>query len=157
MSPDLGDAVRAYRRASPLLGDNPRANAAYLQETAAALTVSTAGFETAGIRPIYRTHIASVRRDDSVLTLTSHGYPATSVAFGTTPDGRLLLGSGSANGALQLRDRVTGRPVGEPLDGPGSGVTSVAFGTTPDGRLLLGSGSANGALQLGPGHGQAGG
>ena len=90
---ELRDTARTYRRARPLLGDDLPANAAYLQEAARALGgIATQG---TGIRPLYRTRLASVRRDDSLLTLTGHTGEVASVAFGTGPDGRLLLASGS--------------------------------------------------------------
>ena len=58
--------ARAYRQARPLLGHDLRANAAYLQEA----TVAQTGFQPTGqrIRPTYRTLMARVHRDDSVLT-----------------------------------------------------------------------------------------
>ena len=183
-----------YRRARPLLGDDPHANVAYLQEAALALT-GTAAPEGTGIRPLYRTRLASVRRDDSLLTLTGHtdhgdlggvrhragraaaaglrqrgrdgaavgpGHrrpgrraahrphaPVNSVAFGTGPDGRLLLASGGADGTVRLWDPATGAPVGEPLTGHTGRVTSVAFGAGPGGRLLLASGGGTGRCGCG--------
>ena len=137
--PELRDTARIYRRARPLLGDDLRANAAYLQEAAGALTGTAT--EDTGIRPLYRTHLASVRRDDSLLTLTGHTGGVTSVAFGDRP------GRAAAAGLRQRRrdGAAVGpghrRPVGTPLTGHMGQVTSVAFGTGPDGRLLLASGS----------------
>ncbi|NKX56836.1 hypothetical protein, partial [Arthrobacter mobilis] len=68
--PVLGETARAYRRARPLLGNNPGQNAAYLQEAFAA----EAGHppQTQGIRPRYRTLMTRTRRDDSLLSLTGH-------------------------------------------------------------------------------------
>ena len=144
--PELCDVARIYRRARPLLGDDLQANAAYLQEAARALTGTAA--EGTRIRPLYRTHLASARRDDSLLTLTGHTQWVKSVAFGTGPDGRLLLASGSYDQTVRLWDPVTGAPAGEPLTGHTYSVDSVAFGTGPDGRLLLASGSADQTVRL---------
>ncbi len=138
--PELRDAARIYRRARPQLGEDPHANAAYLQEAARALTGMPAPSEGAGIRLLYHTYLASVRRDDSLLTITGHTSRVTSVAFGTTAGGRLLLASGGDDGTVRVWDPVTGAPVGAPLTGHTSRVTSVAFGTTSGGRLLLASG-----------------
>ena len=80
--------------------------------------------------------------------LTGHTGAVASVAFGTGPDGRLLLASGSEDGTVRLWDPVTGAPVGEPLTGHTGAVASVAFGTGPDGRLLLASGSEDGTVRL---------
>ena len=143
--PELRDVARIYRRARPLLGDDLQANAAYLQEAARALTGTAA--EGTGIRPLYRTHLASARRDDGLLTLTGHTGSVRSVAFGTGPDGRLLLASGSEDRTVRLWDPVTGAPAGEPLTGHTGYVESVAFGTGPDGRLLLASGSGDNTVR----------
>ena len=89
--------------------------------------------------------------------LTGHTGIVTSVAFGTGPDGRLLLASGSEDGTVRLWDQVTGAPVGGPLTaapvlgeltGHTGIVTSVAFGTGPDGRLLLASGSRDATVRF---------
>ena len=53
----------------------------------------------------------------------------TAVAF--SPDGRLLATGGAD---VRLWNRVTGKPVGAPLNKPGTGVAGLAF--SPDGRLL---------------------
>ena len=145
--PELLDLARAYRRARPLLGDDPRANAAYLNEAVRALTGTAAPTGT-GIRPLYRTQLASVRRDDSPLTLTGHEDAVLSVAFGTGPDGRLLLASGNDDETVRVWDPATGAPAGEPLTGHTAAVTSVAFGAGPDGRLLLASGSKDMTVRL---------
>ena len=137
--PELRDVARIYRRARPLLGEEVGANAAYLQEAARALSNTAA--EGAGIRPVYRTHLASVRRDDSILTLTGFTGWVNSVAFGTAPDGRLLLASSSDDKTVRVWDPVAGTLASEPLNGHTAWVNSVAFGTAPDGRLLLASSS----------------
>ena len=80
--------------------------------------------------------------------LTGHTDYVESVAFGTGPDGRLLLASGSGDRTVRLWDPATGAPAGEPLTGHTSSVASVAFGTGPDGRLLLASGSGDRTVRL---------
>jgi WD40 repeat protein/tetratricopeptide (TPR) repeat protein len=137
--PQLRDVARVYRRARPLLGDDLHANTAYLQEATRAITGAAAS--GIGIRPLYRTHCASVRLDESLLTLTGHTGSVESVAFGTAADGRLLLASGSQDYTVRVWDPVAGAPAGEPLTGHTDIVNSVAFGTGTDGRLLLASGS----------------
>ncbi len=142
--PALQGIARPYRRARPLLGNDFRANAAYLQEGFAALTGSHPAHQL--IRPTYRTVMARVRRDDSLLTLTGHTSPVHAVAFGTSPDGRLLLASGGDH-TVRLWDPATGAPAGEPLTGHAGSVRSVAFGAGPDG-LLLASGSDDRTVRL---------
>ena len=161
--PAVRDTIRAYRRAAPLLGGDPHANAAYLQEAACALAGPAAGAR-GGIRPLYHTALASARLDDSLFTVPCPTAMVYSVAFGTTGDGRLLLAAGCDDGTVRLWDPLTGAPLHEPLTGHGdvesgpgiapwgltikpsetywtSGkeVESVTFGTTKDGRLLLAS------------------
>ena len=144
--PELRETARIYRRARPLLGDDPHANAAYLQEATRALT--GAATKHTGMRPFYRTHLASVRRDDSLLTLRGHRGTVSSVAFGAGADGRLLLASGGYDGTVRVWDPVIGGPAGQPLTGHTSRVSSVAFGTGPDGGLLLASGSEDKTVRL---------
>ena len=133
--PALQRLARPYRRARALLGDSARANAAYLQEAVIAQT----GNHPAGqrIQPAYRTLMAHVRRDDSLLTLATGIGAVKSIAFGSGADGRPLLACG-AEGAVRLWDPATGDPVGAPLPHRGL-VTAVAFGSGADGRPLLAS------------------
>ena len=111
--PALQWLARPYRRARALLGDSARANAAYLQEAIVAQT----GNHPAGqrIRPTYRTLMAHIRRDDSLLTLVTGTGVVHSVAFGAGAGGRLLLASGGGDGIVRLWDPATGAPVGDPL------------------------------------------
>ena len=113
--PALRWVARPYRRARPLLGRSARDNAAYLQEA----TVAQTGSHPTGqrIRPTYRTLMARVRRDDSLLTLTGHTGGVTAVAFGAGADGRPLLASAGGDGTVRLWDPTTGAPVGDPLRG----------------------------------------
>ena len=77
--------------------------------------------------------------------LDGHASAVTSVAFGTAPDGRLVLATGSTDRTARVWDPLTGTALGGPLDEHASAVTSVAFGTAPDGRLLLATASTDGA------------
>jgi WD40 repeat protein len=146
MVPELRPVARIYRHARPILSNDARANAAYLQEASRTLIAKTVPADT-GIRPLYVTQLGSVRRDDSLLTLAGHSDMADSVAFGTTADGRILLASigGDEDRTVRLWDPVTGHLESEPFDQDRK-VYSVAFGTTADGRLLLASGG--GAVEL---------
>jgi hypothetical protein len=101
--PTLRSVARAYRRARPLLGRSTRDDAAYLQE---AIVAQTGSYPTGQrIRPTYRTVMARVRRDDSLLTLTPGSGVVTAVAFGTGVDGRPLLATASDN-TVRLWDPV---------------------------------------------------
>ncbi|MGW0885593.1 hypothetical protein ACWD35_39885, partial [Streptomyces sp. NPDC002671] len=86
--PEMGSIARIYRRAHPLLGDDARANAAYLQEAAHALFGNITNVSTTEIPPLYQTRLTAVRQDDSLLSITAHTGAVTSVAFGTTSDGQ---------------------------------------------------------------------
>ena len=149
--PELRDIARVYRRASPLLDDQPRANAAYLQEAAHALT-GAAIESSAGISPLYRTTLAAVRPDDSLHTLVFSGSGGSagailSVAFGSGVGGRALLACGCEDGTVRLRDPASGDPVGPPLTGNAGSVNSVAF-SSAGGPALLVSGGQDGTVRL---------
>jgi hypothetical protein len=133
--PALRSVARPYRQARPLLGASVRDNAAYLQEA----TVAQTGVHPTGqrIRPTYRTLMARVHRDDSLLTLTGHTLRVSAVAFGVDGDGRPLLATASNVGPLRLWDPATGALVGDPLFGRSGQVTAVAFGVDGDGTLQL--------------------
>jgi WD40 repeat protein len=139
--PALRSVAQPYRRARPLLGHNARHNAAYLQEAVIAET----GSQPTGqrIHPTYRTLMARVRRDDSLLTLTGDIGGVTAVAFGVGADGGPLLASAGDDRTIRLWDPVTTRPVGDPLAGHTGAVSAVAFGVGRDGRPLLASAGAH--------------
>jgi WD40 repeat protein len=145
---ELRDIARIYRRARPLLADDLRANVAYLQEAALAVTGVAPPEHRDGTVPRYHTRLAAIHRDDSLLTISGHTGPVASVAFGVGPEGSLLLASGGEDGTVRLWDPATGTQVGEPLAAHSGKVLSVAFGAQPDGRLLLASGGADGIVRL---------
>ncbi|MEU9397668.1 AAA family ATPase [Streptomyces sp. NPDC048324] len=141
------DIARAYRRVRPLLGDDPWDNAAYLREAAHALTGRPSMAGHAEIPPRYRTCLASVRRDDSLLTITGCVDPVASVALGDTGDGRFLLATGNGT-MMRLWDPATGAAVGAPLATDTDPYQSNAVASTPDGRLLLAAGGGDGPVRL---------
>ena len=80
---------------------------------------------------------ANLRPVHPHLPLTGHTNAVTGCAFGTRPDGTLLLATTSRDETVRLWDPGTGAPVGDPLTGHTGAVTGCAFGTRPDGTLLL--------------------
>jgi WD40 repeat protein len=144
--PTLREVARSYRRARPLLGQSARDNAAYLQEATVAETGSHPTSQR--IRPTYRTLMARVRRDNSLLTLSGHTNEVTAVAFGAGADGRPLLASASRDRTVRLWDPATGDPVGDPLRGHTGRVTAAAFGVGADSRPLLASATYDGRVRL---------
>ncbi|HEV2376109.1 MAG TPA: WD40 repeat domain-containing protein, partial [Streptosporangiaceae bacterium] len=151
--PQAYDAVRVYRRVRPLLGPDVSANAAYLNEAAQALTGAPLAAGP-GIRPVYRTRLTSVRRDDALLRWTGHAALAGAAALGTVTGngeaggGRLLLASCSDDNTVRLWNPLTGTALGDPLTCHTGHVYWVAFGTFPDGRLLLASCGADRTVRL---------
>ena len=140
--------VRSYRRARPLLGEDPAANAAYLQEAALATTGTAISFAGTGISPTYHTKWTYVRPDQSLLTFTGHTDQVSSVAFGSGAGGRALLASASWDGTVRVWDADTGGPVGQPVTGHTGAVESVAFGSGAGGRALLASGGDDGTVRV---------
>lgn len=136
---------RIYRRARPLFGDMPTANAAYLEEAAWAL--GNTSYHTDRISPLYHTRLTAVRQDESFLTFTGHSQPVASTAFGSGRDGRLILASGSWDRTVRLWDPRTAAELRTLTPQIGT-VTSVAFETLPDGRLLLAAGSNFGLIRF---------
>ncbi len=65
-----------------------------------------------------------------------------------SPDGGVLVASGSWDKTVRLRDAGTGRPVGEPLTGHSEGLRSVAMCVSPDGGVLVASGSEDKTLRV---------
>jgi hypothetical protein len=160
--PEQDGIVRSYRRARPLLGEDPAANAAYLQEAALAIGTPLISFADAAISPAFRTKWTHVRPDHSLLILTGHGKRVHSVALCTGAGGRALLASSGDDGTVRLWDPNTGDPVGQPLKGhrwTGLGrlapVYSVAFGTGAAGNVLLASGGGDGTVCVGSRHRRA--
>ena len=154
--PRLRGTARIYRRARPLLGDDPEANAAYLQEATRVLAPTS---EVSGrIRPAYRTRFATARVDDSLCALLPRSAPAAlsfvkSVAFVTAQDGRMLAAAGMFNGTVCVWDVQAGTLAGQPYavavpDNDDGGATPVAFGTTADARLLLAAGGGDGTVHV---------
>ncbi|HEV2370912.1 MAG TPA: WD40 repeat domain-containing protein [Streptosporangiaceae bacterium] len=139
----LRDVGRLYQWALPMLGGDPHDNAACLAEAAHALGAGYFG-DYAGARPTYQTRMVSVRREDSLRSITI--CPLTGVALATAPDGRTLLAIACDDGLVRLYDAVTALPAGE-LAGHTDGVINVQFGTVKGeaggGRLLLASASAD--------------
>jgi hypothetical protein len=98
--PALRWVARPYRRARPLLGPSARDNAAYLQEATVAQTGSPPTDQR--IRSTYRTLMARVSRDDSLLALTGGASSVRAVAFGVGGDGWPLLASASDDKTVRL-------------------------------------------------------
>ncbi|MGI5399152.1 caspase family protein [Streptomyces sp. CA-135486] len=146
-APHLRNRARLYRRVRPLLSEDARANAAYLEEATLVVTGAPVPEGSTGILPLYHTRMAKAFRDDSLLTFKGHNGWVVSVAITATPDGRLLLAAGDEGGTVQLWDPATGAAVGEPLTGH-RGDVQVAFTATLDGQLLLAAGDEGGTVQL---------
>jgi WD40 repeat protein/transcriptional regulator with XRE-family HTH domain len=77
-----------------------------------------------------------------IATLDSHGGTVYSVAF---RPGSTILATGNANGTIQLWDFPRGRPFGQPLISPNSGIPAMTLG--PDGNTLA-TGNTTGTIQL---------
>jgi WD40 repeat protein len=146
--PEQSRIVRIYRRARPQLGEDPGANAAYLQEAALAVSGTKLSFIGSGLSPSYHPKWTRVRPDFSLLTMTGHTGSVRSVAFGTGPRGRPLLATAGDDGTVRLWDPDTGDRVGEPMTGHDGSVTSVAFAASGRGQALLASAGDDGTLRL---------
>ena len=71
----------------------------------------------------------------------------TSVAFGTTSDGTLLLATGSWDASARIWDPTTGEQRRH-LTGHTGFVEAVAFGFTPGGTLLLATSSQDRSVRI---------
>lgn len=98
------------------------------------------------MRPLYRTLVASVAEDRSILTLTDHVFPVSSLAFGSDPDGSPLLAAGAEK--IHLWDPVNGVRAGEPLVSPLGKIESITFNSGLGGRMMLAARSPRGAMAL---------
>ena len=79
---------------------------------------------------------------------TGHTNVVTGCAFGTRPDGTLLLATTSRDETVRLWNPLIGSPIGDPMTGHTSEVTGCAFGTRPDGTLLLATTSRDETVRL---------
>ena len=146
--PELRSAAQTYRRARPMLGEDPYANATHLQGASRTLTGAAAESKDNVRSLLPGAHTRSALKDDSIVVLTGHDAPVNSVAFGSTINGQLLLASASDDQTVRLWDPITGAPIGKPLTGHNGGVSSVAFGATTGGQPLLASASWDGTVRL---------
>ncbi|WP_155948444.1 WD40 repeat domain-containing protein [Mycobacterium sp. URHB0044] len=130
-------SARIYRRARPLLGDNPNENAAYLCEAGLA-TGNTLETGQEGIRPTYSTLSAFILRDEALLTLTGVGRLRALNAI-TANDGRTVLIACNENGVVQTSDPQTGSPAGQGLKIPEEvhPILGAAVGQCGNGDVLL--------------------
>lgn len=136
--------ARAYRRARPLLGNNPGDNAAYIAES---LSIEACGVKRQDISPTYETALARMTTDNSLLTFTGHQGPVSSLVFGTGVDGRSILASGGWDGNVRLWDTGTGSQPYAPLN-HGDSVSVVAICGKPTGGLMLVSASGDGMVRF---------
>jgi len=91
---------------------------------------------------------ANLRPVHPHLPLTAHTRGVSGCAFGTRPDGTLLLATTGWDETVRLWDPGTGAPVGDALTGHTAKVTGCAFGTRPDGTLLLATTSDDQTVRL---------
>ena len=141
------EIIRTYRRARPLLGDDPAANAAYLQEAATAVGASRR-LHVAGFRRVYRTQWSSVSTDDSLLTFTGHTSSVNALAAITTTTGHTLLASAGGDHTIRLWNPESGTPIGQPLTGHTHSVNALAAITTTTGHTLLASAGDDHTIRL---------
>ncbi|MEU4655868.1 hypothetical protein AB0G32_18305 [Streptomyces sp. NPDC023723] len=89
-----------------------------------------------------------LKRHAPHLCLTGHtGSVQTLVAF-TDASQRVLLASGSDDGAVLIWDPVRGETVGDPVTPHDGAVQSIAEFTGPRGRTLLATGGADGTVRI---------
>ena len=80
-------------------------------------------------------------------TLTGHSGYVWAVAWGTRPDGTLLLATGSYDNTARIWDPGTGREL-HILTGHTASIDAVAWATLPGGTMLLATGSRDGTARI---------
>ena len=146
-TPASTEIVRVYRRARPLLGDDPTANLAYVLESAAAVGALSL-INPAGFAPLYRTLWSNISTDDSVLTIIAHSGPVRALAVIATSTGDPLLASAGDDGTIRLWNPHTGTPHGHPLTGHTGPVRALTVTTSCTGDPLLASAGDDGTIRL---------
>ncbi|MFG1796466.1 hypothetical protein [Nocardia sp. NPDC049149] len=112
--------IRSYRRASPLLTQDPADNLAYLAEAATVVADDPELFAASTLTPTYRTVRTWAAHDDSVLAFRAHRSAISELAFAADPAGRPLLLTVTRGGdEAEVWDVRSGRPIGGPEEQEG--------------------------------------
>ncbi len=112
--------IRSYRRASPLLTQDPADNLAHLTEAATVVAADPELFAASTLTPTYRTVRTWAARDDSVLAFRAHRSEISDIAFADDPADRPLLVTVTRGGdEAEVWDVRSGRPIGGPSEQDG--------------------------------------